>query len=55
MSERKPIGLTVPYREVGYKEPIKVLEEKVKALEKRIEKLEKEKSNGERTRSPESN
>ena len=40
---RKPIGVTVPYREVGYKEPIKVLEEKVKALEKRIEKLEKEK------------
>jgi polyhydroxyalkanoate synthesis regulator phasin len=40
---RKPIGITVPYREIGYKEPIKVLEEKVKALEKRIEKLEKEK------------
>jgi polyhydroxyalkanoate synthesis regulator phasin len=40
---RKPIGVTVPYREIGYKEPIKVLEEKVKALEKRIEKLEKEK------------
>ena len=55
MNERKPIGLTVPYREVGYKEPIKVLEEKVKALEQRIEKLEKEKSNGERTRSPKSN
>jgi polyhydroxyalkanoate synthesis regulator phasin len=43
MNERKPVGLTVPYREIGYKEPIKVLEEKVKALEKRIEKLEKEK------------
>jgi hypothetical protein len=55
MSERKPIGLTVPYREIGYKEPIKVLEEKIKALEKRIEKLEKEKSNGERTRSTKSN
>ena len=55
MSERKPIGLTVPYREIGYKEPIKVLEEKVKTLEQRIEKLEKEKSNGERTRSTKSN
>ena len=55
MSERKPVGLTVPYREIGYKEPIKVLEEKVKALEQRIEKLEKEKSNGERTRSDTSN
>ena len=51
---RKPIGITVPYREVGYKEPIKVLEEKVKALEKRIEKLEKETNNGDRTRSPKS-
>jgi polyhydroxyalkanoate synthesis regulator phasin len=40
---RKPIGITVPYREVGYKEdPIKVLEEKVKALEKRVEQLEKQ-------------
>ena len=39
---RKPIGITVPYREVGYKEDaMKVLEEKVKALEKRIEQLEK--------------
>ena len=38
---RKPIGITVPYREIGYKDPIKVLEEKVKALEKRIEQLEK--------------
>ena len=39
---RKPIGITVPYREVGYKEDaFKVLEEKVKALEKRIEQLEK--------------
>ena len=52
---RKPVGITVPYREIGYKDPIKVLEEKVKALEQRIEKLEKEKSNGERTRSTESN
>ena len=52
---RKPIGITVPYREVGYKDPIKVLEEKVKALEKRIEKLEKETNNGDRTRSPKSN
>lgn len=40
---RKPVGVTVPYREIGYKEPIKVLEEKVKALEARIAKLEKEK------------
>jgi chaperonin cofactor prefoldin len=40
---RKPIGIIVPYREVGYKEDvIKVLEEKVKALEKRIEQLEKQ-------------
>ena len=34
---RKPIGITVPYREVGYQ----TLEEKVKELEKRIIKLEK--------------
>lgn len=40
---RKPIGITVPYREVGHKDPIKVLEEKIKALEARIVKLEKEK------------
>jgi hypothetical protein len=40
---RKPIGITVPYREVKFKDPIKVLEEKVKALEARIAKLEKEK------------
>jgi hypothetical protein len=40
---RKPIGITVPYREVGYKEDaMKMLEEKVKALEKRIEQLEKQ-------------
>jgi polyhydroxyalkanoate synthesis regulator phasin len=39
---RKPIGLTIPYREIGYKEPIKALEEKVKALEKRINQLEKQ-------------
>jgi len=40
---RKPVGITVPYREVGYKDPIKVLEEKLKALEARVVKLEKEK------------
>jgi polyhydroxyalkanoate synthesis regulator phasin len=40
---RKPVGITVPYREVGYKDPIKVLEEKLKALEARVAKLEKEK------------
>jgi hypothetical protein len=34
---RKPIGITVPYREVGFK----TLEERVKALEERITKLEK--------------
>jgi hypothetical protein len=41
---RKPIGITVPYREVGYKEKptIEELEKKLKELEKRIEKLEKE-------------
>jgi polyhydroxyalkanoate synthesis regulator phasin len=40
---RKPFGITIPYREVGYKEDaMKVLEEKVKALEKRIEQLEKQ-------------
>lgn len=33
---RKPIGITVPYREVGFK----TLEERVAALEKRIAKLE---------------
>jgi len=42
---RKPIGITVPYREVGYKEKatLEELEKKLKALEKRIEQLEKEK------------
>lgn len=40
---RRPVGLTVPYREVGYKDPLKVLEEKIKALEARVAKLEKEK------------
>ena len=40
---RKPVGITVPYREVGYTDPIKVLEEKLKALEARVAKLEKEK------------
>ena len=55
--ERKPIGLTVPYREIGYKDPptLAELEKKIKTLEQRIEKLEKEKSNGERTRSTKSN
>lgn len=39
---RKPIGITVPYREVGYKEDaMKVLEDKVKSLEKRVVQLEK--------------
>ena len=39
---RKPIGITVPYREVEYKEnAMKVLEDKVKSLEKRVEQLEK--------------
>jgi len=40
---RKPFGITVPHREVGYKDPIKVLEDKVKQLEARVAKLEKEK------------
>ena len=42
---RKPIGITVPYREVGYKEKatLEEFEKKIKALEKRIEQLEKEK------------
>lgn len=40
---RKPIGITVPYREVGYKEnAVKSLEDKVKLLEKRVEQLEKQ-------------
>jgi len=34
---RKPVGITVPYREVGFK----TLEEQVKELEKRVIKLEK--------------
>lgn len=44
MSERKPIGLTVPYREIGYKEPptLTALEKKVKALEQRVKQLEQE-------------
>lgn len=38
---RKPIGLTVPYREVGYKEqPLAQLEKKVKDLESRVKKIE---------------
>ena len=42
MTGRKPIGLTVPYREVGYKEPSTLvqLEQKIKQLEERIKKLE---------------
>ena len=44
MTGRRPIGLTVPYREKGYKEPptIAQLEKKIKELEERIKKLEKE-------------
>ncbi len=38
--ERKPIGLTVPYREVNHKEPLKIIEEKVKELESRVKKIE---------------
>jgi hypothetical protein len=42
MIERKPIGLTVPYREKGYVEPTTIaqLEKKVKQLEERIKSLE---------------
>jgi hypothetical protein len=42
---RKFIGITVPYREVSYKEKatLEELEKKIKALDKRIEQLEKEK------------
>jgi hypothetical protein len=47
---RKPVGITVPYREVGYQEPIKLLEQKVKELEKRIERLENENSMGKGTK-----
>lgn len=45
MTARRPIGLTVPYREVGYKEPstLTQLEKKIKELEERIKKLEQEK------------
>ena len=41
---RKPIGLTVPYREVGYKEPstLAALEKQIKELKQRVEKLEKQ-------------
>lgn len=40
--DRKPIGLTVPYREIGYKEPstLAALEKKVKELESRVKKIE---------------
>lgn len=42
--QRKPIGLTVPYREVGYKEPTTLaeLEKKLKALTERVAQLEKQ-------------
>lgn len=45
MTGRRPIGLTVPYREVGYREPatLATLEKKIKELEERIKKLEQEK------------
>ena len=45
MSERKPIGLTVPYRDTTSKTMthLELLEEKLKALEARVAKLEKEK------------
>jgi hypothetical protein len=41
---RKPIGITVPYRDPNSKTMthLELLEEKVKALEKRIEQLEKQ-------------
>jgi hypothetical protein len=42
---RKPIGITVPYREVGYKEKetlLKQLEQQVKSLTKRVTELEKQ-------------
>lgn len=46
---RKPIGITVPYREVGYREPttLAALEQKIKALELRVKQLEQ---NYDRTR-----
>jgi hypothetical protein len=42
---RKPIGVTVPYRDPNSKTPthLELLEEKIKALEQRIQQLEKEK------------
>jgi hypothetical protein len=42
---RKPIGITVPYRDPNAKTMthLQLLEEKIKQLEKRIEQLEKEK------------
>ena len=44
MTGRRPIGLTVPYREVGYKEPatIQALEQKIKELTERVKKLEEQ-------------
>ena len=46
MTGRKPIGLTVPYREAGYKETpthLALIEKRLKELEDRIKKLEQEK------------
>jgi polyhydroxyalkanoate synthesis regulator phasin len=42
---RKPIGITVPYRDTSAKTMThwELLEEKINALEKRIQQLEKEK------------
>ena len=42
---RKPIGITAPYREVGYKDPeqrLKQLEQQIKILTNRVTKLEKQ-------------
>jgi hypothetical protein len=42
MSERKPIGITVPYREVGYKEPtLREMERKLYQIEMLIKKIQK--------------
>jgi len=42
---RKPIGVTVPYRDPNSKTPthLELLEKKLKELEQRVAKLEKEK------------
>ena len=40
MIMRKPVGITVPYREVGYKEPtLRELERKLQNLETLVQKL----------------